>query len=212
MEVICNNKNPWKVGRGPAYNELCRVKRIIPYAYTNELGVLSIVRFYELYDYEFPANTFTGRSIYSELNFDVVLDEYELRQEIKDLHIVTLNSKKLLKQEAGLDFFEYVFYCPGCKSMHGFRTKDWPMPVGLNEMYQKLFANKWTWNGDLYRPTVTPKFEVNRLVEGYDVNGNKVDSVMYEKFCRFYVKEGLLIYLGDCKHELKSLQIEMLDI
>ena len=188
------------------------MKRIIPFVYTDEFKVLNVVRFYELVDYDFPANTFTGRSVYNELNFDEVLDEYDLRQEIRELHIVTLNSKKLLRQEPGLDFFEYVYYCPGCKTMHGFRTKDWPMPSGLNDMYKKLFANKWTWNEDLYRPTVTPKFEVNRLVEGYDIKGNKIESVVYEKFCRFYVKDGLIIYLGDCKHDLKSQQVEMLDV
>lgn len=78
----------------------------------------------------------------------------------------------------------YVFWCPGCKEPHAFWTE------------YKDQSKRWTFNGDLDRPTFTPSLVVRTL----------------ERRCHLYLTDGKLQYLGDCSHELagKTVQLEPL--
>ena len=219
MEVVCLRKEPWGIGDGPAYNEICKVQEIIVRPGMEDMyyhKVFKLQRFFRLVDYDFPAATFVGRSIYNEMYFEQVMEDFDLKDELKQLRgVVTINSAKFLYGSPGIDFFEFTFYCPGCQTMHGIRTKDWPMPAGLeNDQHKKLFIdNKWTWNGDIYRPTAVPKVTVYREVSRpVNMVGDRLPQAVYEIACSLYIKEGLLIYTGESKHKLASCKIEMLDI
>jgi hypothetical protein len=71
----------------------------------------------------------------------------------------------------------YIFYCPGCKEDHLFTI------------------DRWTFNGDLERPTFTP-------------------SLLYPSKairCHLYVTDGKIQYLTDCGHELAGQTVDVPD-
>lgn len=73
------------------------------------------------------------------------------------------------------------------------------MPTGLTEEYQELFKQKWTFNGDLEKPTITPSIHVWHK----DGNGNRITK------CHSFVTDGKIQYLGDCQHKLVGQTIEL---
>ena len=85
----------------------------------------------------------------------------------------------------------YAFYCEGCGNYHMYYTEK-PNDIGA----------KWTFNGDLDRPT----FRASMLIRMNKEQDN-VDLV-----CHSFVTDGKIQYLNDCTHHLKGQTIEMKDI
>lgn len=65
------------------------------------------------------------------------------------------------------------WWCPGCGEPHCVQVGDGPGP-------------RWNWIGDAERPTFTPSV----LVTGRDTR------------CHSFVREGSMVYLDDCTHDL----------
>lgn len=87
----------------------------------------------------------------------------------------------------------YMFWCPGCKTNHSFRT----VPLSEEEKLKFSFLLNsdgtcpvWSFNGDLDFPTFTP-------------------SLLYKEKCHLYVESGKIKYLSDCSHELAGQTIDM---
>ena len=76
----------------------------------------------------------------------------------------------------------YHFFCPGCKTIHGFRIVNYdpnanpPLPT-------------WTFNGDLEKPTFSPSLLYQKE------NGAK-------QRCHLFMTNGELHFCGDSEHEL----------
>ena len=94
-------------------------------------------------------------------------------------------SNKLIKSG---DNVTWLFYCPGCGQYHGFRVA--PDPAHPQ-------APVWRFNWNLDAPTFTPSL----LVHGGT-----------EKRCHLYVREGKIIFLDDCWHELKGRTVDLVDL
>jgi len=77
-----------------------------------------------------------------------------------------------------------IYWCPGCRTYHGAYLKDHE-------------GGRWTWNGSLSHPTITPSM----LYPGF------VDSPC----CHHYVREGKLEFLRDCGHKLAGTTQDMED-
>lgn len=75
----------------------------------------------------------------------------------------------------------YWFYCQGCKSGHA-------------------FDKRWTFNGDLEKPTFHPSLLVNQK----SIVPNGVQ-------CHSFVRNGRIQYLNDCDHDLKGTTVDLLD-
>ena len=75
---------------------------------------------------------------------------------------------------------EWLFRCPGCKSLH-------------------VFSQNYSFNGDLARPTFLPSLLVGAMTAG-------VPGV---RRCHFYVAEGHIQFLADCTHELAGKTVDM---
>jgi hypothetical protein len=71
-----------------------------------------------------------------------------------------------------------VFYCPGCRGSH------W-------------LDDRWTWNGDMERPTFTPS-----LLVAPD------DSALR---CHSFVTDGMIHYLEDSHHRLAGQTVPIPD-
>ena len=72
----------------------------------------------------------------------------------------------------------WVFFCPGCGYDHG-------------------FDSRWTFNGDVDKPTFKPSLLVN--------------AQNFKLRCHLYVTDGKIKYLTDCYHSLKGQTIQMED-
>lgn len=92
----------------------------------------------------------------------------------------------------------WLFECPGCGCAH--------------------FVNaKWTFNGDVDKPTVSPSIlvtarksptdeQVTRIMDGEDL-----DMELPHTRCHSFVKDGKIQFLGDCTHELAGQTVELPD-
>ena len=108
--------------------------------------------------------------------------------------------------EKGKSIIERIFDCPGCVCAHGFRTAGWPEPPGLSDEDKKIFTNKWTWNGSMDKPTLSPSLNVLNKI-----GVNEKNEPIYETICHSIIQEGKIQFLGDCKHELKGQTVELPD-
>lgn len=77
----------------------------------------------------------------------------------------------------------WLFWCPGCDTEH-------------------IFNKSWTWNHDLYRPTITPSI-LNRKT----TNNTKSDQV-----CHIIITDGQIYYLADCTHKFVGKVVPMENI
>lgn len=104
-----------------------------------------------------------------------------------------------IKRDAPGSFPEYMFFCPGCKCGHGFKT-DGNSPC-------------WTFNGDLVKPTIQPSIIVTGTQpitdEQYAIlrGGGKVEK--RPLVCHVHVREGMIQFLDDCTHELKGTTVPL---
>lgn len=74
----------------------------------------------------------------------------------------------------------FIIYCPACKKEHAFNKS-------------------WGFNNDFDKPTV----DSSLLVNGYD------EELCVDFRCHSFIKEGTIIYLGDCTHDMKGERIPL---
>lgn len=87
-----------------------------------------------------------------------------------------------LRRYNGKDESEFVltFFCPGCKREHPYSIP------------------RWTWNGDMEKPTFTPSLDCNR----HDPQSH----------CHLFVIDGKIEFCADCYHELAGQTVDMPDV
>lgn len=73
----------------------------------------------------------------------------------------------------------YFFYCPGCNHVHAFHHP------------------RWTWNGSLDKPTVSPS-----------INCNPSEP---KRRCHFFIRNGRIEYCRDSYHQLAGLTVDLPD-
>lgn len=84
------------------------------------------------------------------------------------------NSPRVLRQAQG---DKLIIFCPACECGHA-------------------FDKRWTWNGDVVRPTFSPSLLVRH---GGDLDlGGKIPPLI----CHSFVRDGQIQFLGDCTHKL----------
>ena len=84
----------------------------------------------------------------------------------------------------------YHFWCPGCKMGHAVYV-DRPSAVN---------GARWTFNGDMEKPTFTPSLLVRFPRAG------KIEV------CHSFVRLGQIMYLTDSTHELAGKTVDLVDI
>ncbi len=77
------------------------------------------------------------------------------------------------------------FHCPGCEGGHA-------VPV--------TGPRKWTWNGSLDKPSLTPSLSVN-------AGGSNPT----QPICHTSITDGKIQFLSDCTHKLAGQTIELPD-
>ncbi len=74
-----------------------------------------------------------------------------------------------------------MWHCPGCGNAHCVTTKA-----------RNQCGAQWSWNGDLFKPTISP-------------------SVVAGNTCHCFVESGNIRFLSDCVHSLKGQTVPMVD-
>lgn len=115
---------------------------------------------------------------------------------------------KLKRSQSPLDpeHEEYLFWCPGCKSLHCYVVKWGPRRRAGYEKAGRALPT-WTFNGNLDSPTFSPSL----LYWGT----GKPDPGLEEHFrprCHLYLRNGRLEFLGDCEHEFAGKTVPLEDI
>lgn len=80
-----------------------------------------------------------------------------------------------------------MHWCPGCKEVHGYIIEGGPP--------------QWTFDGNYDAPTFMPSM----LIFVTEKNGQR------ETLCHYYLKAGMIEFLGDCPHELKGQTVPLPD-
>ena len=79
----------------------------------------------------------------------------------------------------GSGSIQYWFFCPGCENHHAYTVP------------------RWTFNGDMERPTFTPSLLCN------------ADHIPSR--CHLFMTDGKIQFLSDCHHKLAGQTVEMED-
>lgn len=95
-----------------------------------------------------------------------------------------------LTNDAG-DELGWMIFCPACKRGHN-------------------FDGRWTFNGNVEKPTFMPSMLVNRDRWEPPVTPENMDEwerkpweqTKVTKICHSFVTDGQIQFLGDCTHEL----------
>ena len=93
------------------------------------------------------------------------------------------------KDDWGDGLTRFVFFCPGCRCGHWFKT-DGPGPV-------------WEFNGDARSPTVRASI----LVIGMAGAGGKRGVTR----CHSFITDGRIQFLADCEHGLAGQTVALPD-
>lgn len=86
---------------------------------------------------------------------------------------------------------EYVFRCPGCKSLHVINT--------INPNHNRA---KWSFSGTLDNPSFTPSINCK-----YEFPAGAPP-----KICHFIITNGMIDFKSECSHGLAGHIIAMPDI
>lgn len=82
---------------------------------------------------------------------------------------------------------QFIFWCPGCHEHHGV----WTDPEHPN----KVTGSKWTFDGNMERPTFSPSI----LTIG-------------RTRCHLHIVNGEIHYCSDCDHALAGKAVPMEDV
>ena len=90
----------------------------------------------------------------------------------------------------------YMFWCPGCKSNHSFRTApaDPDLPHLRNS--DGSLPPVWSFDGNMDAPSFT-------------------DSLLYQNAsprCHLYVRNGMIEFCPDCEHGLAGQTVPLPDL
>ena len=101
-----------------------------------------------------------------------------------------------------------MFWCPGCKGIHAISYGQ----------------GKWSWNGDVNKPTFTPSVLVtnghftsdykkgDRCWCTYNAEHPDEEHPFTCQRCHSFVTDGKIQFLNDCSHELAGQTVDLPDI
>ena len=78
-----------------------------------------------------------------------------------------------------------IFFCPGCRDTHAVN------------MRVRSDGPRWTYNGDVDRPTFTPSIL------------HTVDWPDGREVCHSFVRDGRIQFLSDCTHALANRTVDL---
>jgi len=78
-----------------------------------------------------------------------------------------------------------MFWCKACGHPH---------VANLDAEYSSVV---WEFNNDMFRPTINPSIMAQLPSTGYR--------------CHCFVRDGMIIYLSDCTHDLAGMTLELND-
>lgn len=88
-----------------------------------------------------------------------------------------------ITQKDGYTAQGWVHWCPGCEHIHAFAVET-PFGNGAH----------WSFDGNMDRPTFTPSMNIG------------------PSFCHYFLRDGRIQFLDDCRHNLRGQTLELPDI
>jgi hypothetical protein len=100
---------------------------------------------------------------------------------------------------AGTKYRGFAHWCPGCEEMHVIATD------GKNHS-----GAQWTFDGNLESPTFSPSINI-RTGPRPTVPEGRPDASQID-VCHYFLKAGVIEYLGDCTHAMKGQRVPLPDL
>ena len=92
-----------------------------------------------------------------------------------------------------------LFHCPGCNMAHQVKHGEGHGP-------------RWTWNGDMDKPTFTPSINVRfeHWVPPFRPGTAKPENqTLVKDVCHSFVTDGRIQFLADCTHALAGQTVDL---
>ncbi len=86
-----------------------------------------------------------------------------------------------------------IFFCPGCRKVHGIAVGQGPGP-------------RWDWDGNADRPTFSPSILVRAIFPPPREPDDPPDVI-----CHSFVRAGRIEFLSDCTHALAGQTVDLPD-
>lgn len=98
-----------------------------------------------------------------------------------------------MRRIEGRTYKGLAHWCPACNEAHAFAIE------GKNSS-----GACWTWDGDVEAPTFAPSMLIKTGPYPHQPNEQPRIDV-----CHYFLKKGIIEYLGDCTHHLKGQKINL---
>lgn len=92
----------------------------------------------------------------------------------------------------GRKYSAIYHWCPACEALHG---------VWVNEQRGDDAKTKWTFNGDMQKPTFNPSV---RCFTTHDDEGELLPNGEQRTLCHYFVRDGAIDFCGDNPHAFNS--------
>jgi Family of unknown function (DUF6527) len=83
----------------------------------------------------------------------------------------------------------YYHYCPACHEPHGIAVKQ-----------RNRSGARWSFNGDMERPTFAPSIKCFTIVEGKQ-----------HTLCHYFIRDGMIEFCNDNPHALNGQTVPLPD-
>jgi hypothetical protein len=102
--------------------------------------------------------------------------------------VIRLTPKLAVRRSENYE--HYMFYCLACKEAPPYCTQ------------QPNDHPKWSFNGDMEKPTFSPSLFLIRSLKDYEGCGPR---------CHLFIRDGKIEYQGDCEHALAGQTVDMVE-
>lgn len=102
-----------------------------------------------------------------------------------------VNTEGSVHENAG-----WMHWCPGCNQVHAIAVEH-PFSNGA----------KWTFNGDLHRPTFSPSVKI-KIGPMPTVPADRPDAGKVF-ICHYHIRSGVIEYCSDCTHSLSGQKVPL---
>lgn len=111
---------------------------------------------------------------------------------------------KLRRVNSNDGLIGWSHWCPGCGHAHIFNVEQ---PTRAYPEFNIVGGVKWTFNGDMERPTFGPSMHIS--YGGFTSPEGK--QIPRKTSCHYYLSNGALQFLSDCEHALAGQTVPLPD-
>jgi hypothetical protein len=104
----------------------------------------------------------------------------------------------------------FVFWCPGCDSIHGINDKIWSV-IDPDSLTPTVHASVLSYPHRTFKPGVTDA-EIEAAKAITPAGEPLAGVTMMTPLCHLFIEKGQIRFLGDCEHALAGQTVPMVPV